>query len=169
MNHTVQASFIFCFLMDCTAKRIKHMHIFNRIIAKGIEMTIFRFDFQDYIVFLGIQQLANHFAASFVFLGIQQPAIRFVAYNWCRCCCWCHCCSWYCCSQSFTGRYPVIVLVAFTLLAHLSKRFWMSVAYAVHKTCYTDRRDLENRETGCALSRGIYRFALCSIIISFNR
>ena len=88
-----------------------------------------------------------------VLLGIRPPANR-VAYI----------------GQSFPGRPPVIfVLVAFTLLAHLSKRFWMSVAYAVHKTCYTDRRDLEKRETGCALSRGIYRFALCSTIISFNR
>ena len=41
----------------CTAKRIKNnKYIFIRLIAGGIEMTIFRFDFQDLIVFLGNHQ-----------------------------------------------------------------------------------------------------------------
>ena len=41
----------------CTAKRIKNnKYIFIRIIAGGIVMTIFRFDFQDLIVFLGNHQ-----------------------------------------------------------------------------------------------------------------
>ena len=67
------------------------MSVSLRIVAEGIEMTKFRFDFQDLIVLVGI---------------LRQPANR-VAYSTCR--------------QYFPERPPVIVLAAFTLLAHLSK------------------------------------------------
>ena len=73
-------------------------------------MTIFRFDFQDLIVFAGMRQPANRV----VYIG-----------------------------QSFPGRYPVIVLVAFTLLAHLSERFLKAVL--LRFTNNAIRRDLEKR------------------------
>jgi hypothetical protein len=43
MNRAVYASFIFSTRMICTANGIENMHIFSRIIAEGIEMTIFQF------------------------------------------------------------------------------------------------------------------------------
>ena len=97
MNRAVQTSFVFCACIVRTAKPIKNINIFNRIKAEGIEMTIFLFDFQDLIKIV----------------GIYQPANRLENIS-----CWCWCCWYY--SQTFPERTPVILLVASTLLAHLS-------------------------------------------------
>ena len=78
-------------------------------------MTIFRLDFQDLIVFEGLHQWGN--------------CHENISSCWYRCC-------WYR-IQSFPERSPVILLVASTLLAHLSNRLLVSVASTVHKQCCT--------------------------------